>query len=253
MKNQLIVLFVLSIFPCWGYSQTVDCRFEQLFLSGNMVKWEQVVDSLQKTKLSEPDEEALLFAHYGLIGYLLGKDQKDKAEIRIAQFEKQLIKYLKREPNNANYLAFDAALVGFKIGVSPWKAIFLGEQSNKKIEKALKYRKDEILPLTEQANSLYFRPAIVGGDKKKAKALYEEVFRIHSSNPNCNWRYYSIGSWLGQVYTKLGETQKAREIYLSLLKKAPNFLYVKNELLPQLEQGKFIDHGGNFEKLLEKL
>jgi len=251
MVKQFVFFIAILLLPVFGFSQDLDCRFEKLFLDGDMAKWEQLVDSLQKVKLDKADDETLIYAEYGLIGYLLAMQKKSKAEIEVEQFDQHIQRLLLREPTNANYLALDAALVGFKVGLSPWKAPFIGSDSNAKIEKALKYRKNEIMPITEQANAYYFRPAFAGGDKHKAMLLYEKAFKLQSENTNCNWRYYSNGSWLGQVYSSLGETQKARDIYLMLLTKAPNFQFVKNELLPQLEQGKFNDVGGSFQKMLQ--
>lgn len=247
----LVALLVASMFSVDSKAEDLSCRFEKFFLKGDMVKWERLVDSLQKVKIEEKDEETLLYAEYGLIGYQLANKQKEKAEIQVLRFEKHLNRMLQKEPHNANFLAFDAALVGFKIALQPWKAPIYGSQSKAKIEKAMKYRKNEIMPITEMANAYYFRPNVVGGDKQKAMELYEKAFSLHGEKGTCNWRYYSNGAWLGQVYTKLGDTKKAKDLYLKLLAKAPDFQFVKDELLPQLEQGKFKDYGGQFERLID--
>ncbi len=56
--------------------------------------------------------------------------------------------------------------------------------------------------------------------------------------------YYNVGAWLGQVYAKQGEKLKAEKILLQLLKDAPDFKWVKDDLLPALKPGKI--NAGNF-------
>jgi len=239
MKRSFLLLFLLGIFPILSFGQDLDCRFEKLFLSGNMVKWEQLVDSLQKAKLDDSKEEVFLYVEYELIAYYLNKGQKVVAEKRMVQFEHHIKKMLTRCPTNATYLAFDVALASYNVNLTPWKAMILGPLASAKLDKALQYHKNETLPIIEHAKSLSNRPALMGGDKQKSKVLFEKAFEQLGEDPNCNWMYFKIGSTLGQLYTKLGEYQKAREIYLQMLNKAPDFVLVKNVLLPQLSQSKF--------------
>jgi hypothetical protein len=46
----------------------------------------------------------------------------------------------------------------------------------------------------------------------------------------------------------MDEPRKAKQLYLELLDAAPDFQYVKEELLPQLENGGFIDITNRLEK-----
>lgn len=253
MRAFLVVVFiVVSLIVNSQPVSNLNCRFEKYFLAGDMANWAILVDSLQTANLTKPDDDVLLLAEYGLIGYLLSQNQKAKAEFTVEKFESHIQKSLKRYPNNANYHAYAAALYGFKIGLSPWKAPFLNSGHQQKLEKALSLQTVEAMPFIEQANSLYFRPFLVGGDKEKAKGYYEKAFAILDRETNCNWVYFNIGSWLGQVYSHLGYTDKALKLYRKLLKKAPDFQYVKNELLPQLEKGNYIDIGKQIENELLK-
>lgn len=222
-------------------SNHLDCRFYNLYLSGNMNMWDSVVDSLYLQRLTPGEEKTLLTAEYGLIGYYLSQSQKDEASDVIEHFERRLQKLMGREPKNATLHALDAALTGYKIGMKPWIAPFVNSEHHEQIANAFKYSVNEPLPFVEKANSLYFRPSIVGGDKEEAKKMYEQAFSILRNEKQCNWLYLYVGSWLGQVYTKMDEPQKSKQIYLELLEVAPDFQYVKEELLPQLESGDFID------------
>lgn len=252
MRFLLILFFTLvNIFVFAQSKADLKCRFKHFFIKGDMDKWAELVDSLQSVDLNENDTDVLLYAEYGLIGYYISQERYKEAKIVLEIFDNRLEKQIELKPVMANYHAFKAAGYGFKIGLSPWKAPFLSIYHQKSIDNALKYRKSEILPLIEQANSYYFRPYIFGGNKSKALLYYEKANKLLAQINSCNWVYFSNSSWLGQVYTKLKMPQKARAIYLKLLNEEPDFQFVKNELLPQLEKGEFNDIGGRFEKLYE--
>lgn len=252
MRRKFFIVFGIVLFVIAKVSgqepNKLDCRFYKLYLSGNMNMWDSVVDSLNHKLLSPAEEKSLLIAEYGLIGYYMAQSQKDEASGVIRYFERRLHKMIDREPENATLHALDAALTGFKIGLKPWIAPFVNSEHQEQIANAFKYRKNESLPFVEKANSLYFRPSFVGGDKEEAKKAYEQAFSILRNKKHCNWLYLYVGSWLGQVYTKLDEPRKAMQIYLELLDVAPDFQYVRDELIPQLESGGFIDITNRLEK-----
>lgn len=244
----LISLFVSIFLPVEAQYTELDCRFYNLYKKGDMETWEFVVDSLYGQRLSMAHDYTLLMAEYGLIGYKLSQSERRDAGKLTERFEEHLQKRMKREPESADLQALNSALLGFKIGVKPWLAPFVNSDQKEAIANALEWRTNEAMPLVESANSLYFRPSFVGGDRDKALAVYEQAFAILEKEKVCNWVYLNIGSWLGQVYTKFEQPQKAKQIYLKLLEDAPDFKYVKDELLPQLESGKFIDITDKLEK-----
>ena len=229
-------------------SHPLSCRFEKYYLEGNMGSWEQLADSMQEQRLSKLESDVLLQAQYGLIGYYFSQNQKKEAAELFKHFDKRLDDLLNIYPSNADYLSFRAASYGFRIALAPLRAPFLSGQHQQAIEKALEQNRGNALPYIEQGNSLYFRPAFVGGDKQKAKVAYEKALSILELQGHCDWLYYNTASWLGQVYTNLGEPEKAYQIYTDILEKEPEFDYVKNELLPQLLEGKFIDVSSEIEK-----
>lgn len=247
----LLILFCVEISVFGQTKNDLNCRFNQLYLAGDMQTWAILVDSLQKSSLNSNDDDILLSAEYGLIGFYMGQNRKKEAAVVLDRFDKHLDETLKSQPQNANYHAFKAAAYGFKIGLSPWKAPFISFHHQYRVDKALEFRKDEFLPIIEQANSYYFRPSLFGGNKQKALVEYKKANLILQQQKVCNWSYLGNTAWLGQVYIKLNMEAEARLLYLNILKEEPDFKYVKDELLPQLESGKFNDIGGRFEKLFE--
>jgi tetratricopeptide (TPR) repeat protein len=99
---------------------------------------------------------------------------------------------------------------------------------------AIKFGANFGLPLVEQANSLYFRPYILGGDKVASVRYYERAFAYYKQSDRNHWMYYNVGAWLGQVYIKQSQYNKAEVLLTQLLHEAPDFKWVKDELLPLL-------------------
>jgi tetratricopeptide (TPR) repeat protein len=253
MKRVIFIAALLLLLLNKGViANNISCRFTSFLIAGDMKSWAVLTDSLQKVKLSKADDDVLLYAQYALTGYYFSQDMKKEAAATMTIFEAHLSKAMEKYPSTANYHAFKAALYGFKIALSPWKAPVYSFYHQREVDRAMKLRKGEALPLIEQANSYYFRPSFVGGNKTKALQYYEQAFNILKRSPQCNWVFFNNGAWLGQVYTKLGNPIKAKETYGLLLSQNPGFQYVRDELLPQLERGEFIDVGGRFEEMLMK-
>jgi tetratricopeptide (TPR) repeat protein len=219
-------------------TEQLKCRFQQMYIQGKMDKWKNLVDSLRKVQLTREEDEVLLFAEYGLIGYLIGIEDKKNGRIELAKFENHIDEGLKKQPQNGTFFAFKAASVGYHIWLQPYKAVYLGTYNQDAIDKALLYRRNDPLPLIESANALYFRPIFAGGNKKKAVDLYQKALEILRQTDHCQWMYLHIYTWLGQYYAHKGDKATARKLYNEILKEYPNYSWVKNELLPELDTEK---------------
>jgi len=219
-------------------AEQLKCRFQQLFLIGKMDPWKELVDSLRNEKLTVAEDEVLFYGEYGLIGYLIGKGEKKAARIELEKFETHIAEQLVMTPKNATLFAFKASSVGFNIWLQPLKAIYLGPSNKSAVDFAILYHKDEPMPIFEWANSLYFRPSFAGGNKKKATELFERTLEIYRKKDHCQWMYLNVYTWIGQVYARAGDKEKARKVYLSILNEYPNYNWVKTELLPDLDREK---------------
>lgn len=235
----ILIMFILIPDVIAGATvEQLNKRFTNYFISGDIPAWKTLVDSLRLHRLSADKEKVLLYAEYGLVGNYVGARRTDEARVELGFFENRISEALRRRPNDADLHAFAAASVAFKIALSPWRAPFLSRSHSDNVQRAVQLGPALGLPLTEQANSLYFRPAIVGGNKSEALKYYEGAYRYYKTHMPDHWMCYNVGAWLGQVYANQGMTARAEAIYLELLRKAPGFKWVKDELLPDLKAGK---------------
>lgn len=86
---------------------------------------------------------------------------------------------------------------------------------------------------------LFHMPEMMGGGLKnslpvleKTKVLYESTKEVKT----IDWGYLDALAWLGQNYSGLGQIDKAKETYKKVLETEPEFVWVKNVLLPAVEK-----------------
>ena len=239
MRYRCLLIFWMMAGALWGNSVSLlNKQFVDFYLKGDMVGWKQTIDSLRTVRLDAATERVLLFAEYGLIGNYIGRGSEAEAKAEIPHFEARIERALVRRPNDGELYAFSAALVAYRIALQPWRALFLGHSHNDQLERAVQLSPSKGLPLVEQANSLFFRPSFAGGDKQLAIAAYEKAFDYYKNYQYDHWMYYNVGAWLAQAYAGEGDKARAEKLYLQLLQEAPNFSWVKDELLPELRKGK---------------
>jgi len=207
------------------------------YVNGNMLKWENVILSIEKQKPTSPDDKLeLLSYYYGYTGYLLGVKNYEKAARFIDKGDKLISDILKYSPQNATAYAFKGSFIGFRIGMSKFKAITLGPESNKNIARAFELDPTNIQAHVDKANALYHTPALFGGDKKQSLILFSKAASLleKSKQTEYNWFYLNVLTLTAKNYESLEQWQNAKTIYEKILRFSPDYKWVKNELYPAL-------------------
>jgi len=207
------------------------------YIQGNMKKWENVIVSFEKQKPATIDEKLELISYYyGYIGYLLGVKNYEKAAINIDRGDKLIADVLKQAPKNATAFAFKGSFIGFRIGMSKFKAITLGPESSKSIAHALQLEPGNIQAHVDKANALYHTPGLFGGDKKQSLKLFLKASTLleKSKQTDNNWFYLNVLTLTAKNYESLEQWQNAKAIYEKIMRFSPDYKWVKNELYPAL-------------------
>lgn len=202
-----------------------------------MKKWENVIVSFEKQKPATIDEKLELISYYyGYIGYLLGVKNYEKAAINIDKGDKLIADVLKQAPKNATAFAFKGSFIGFRIGMSKFKAITLGPESSKSIAHALQLEPGNIQAHVDKANALYHTPGLFGGDKKQSLKLFLKASTLleKSKQTDNNWFYLNVLTLTAKNYESLEQWQNAKAIYEKIMRFSPDYKWVKNELYPTL-------------------
>jgi len=229
----LLCMAALSVFPSALPAQEFRKKMYQAYLSGDMDTWERSIKSLKAQEMKLDDRYSFAMLHYGLIGYCLGRDQKQRARPYLDQVEVIAGDLLKTDPDNPAYLALRGALYGFRISYQPQKSPFLGPKALKKVNEALEKGPDCPQAWIESGNKDWWMPEIFGGSRVKALAGYENAIRLMEKDPaltNENWYYLNVNMILANWYEARGRTFDAREIYRKMVAFEPDFTWAKEKL-----------------------
>lgn len=234
----VIITSLLSIQLSFSQSNTYRDSIYKAYSRGKMDKWLEIMNTCEKN-IDENDvaeQFELVSYYYGYTAWLVGAEKFETAEVYIDKSEKIIDKLLIESPENATLLAYKGAYIAFTIGISNLKAIYLGPRSMKYINKSIKLDSENIQGNIEKGNSMYYRPSAFGGDKKEAIDYYVkavESFEKQELVVN-NWMYINTLTALGQAYEATDQIQLAKLCYEKIIDIFPNFMWVEDELYPDL-------------------
>lgn len=240
----LFIIMVLALPAVFG-AVTEDCSSCTIYkgyISGNMEMWKKGMQELQEQYRRDPESCTLCTlaeARYGYIGYLIGRNEKDLARTQIDIFNGEIEQLAKFPEYRAETEAFRVAMFGFRMGLNPARAMTLGPKALKQLEAAMAVGKNSAVVWIEKANSEAHMPSFAGGSKKKAAASFREALKLFEAGGSvapCNWRYLNTMVLLGQLLEETGDNNGARDAYRRALKRAPDFQWVRDELLPEVEK-----------------
>ncbi|MEL6868058.1 MAG: hypothetical protein AAFP19_26780 [Bacteroidota bacterium] len=201
-------------------------------------QWKKGISLLEQQyakSQSDADLLALAKAEYASFGAFMAHGDKKGAEATADKAASHTEDYLSRNKSSAEAHALLSGIYGIQISLSPMKGMTLGTKSSRLIEKALKIDPDNAFANYQRGNSLYFTPKIWGGDVDKAivhltkaKALYEK------QGTDNEWEYLGALATLGQAYHYKEQLKEAKQTYDIALSTAPDFGWIKYDLLPKL-------------------
>jgi hypothetical protein len=228
-KNSILICLWLFIFPVYLVDAQVHdiyCYFKETYARGNTSGWDVEIEKLE-THHGNSFENSLeaLTARYGYIGYLIGNNHNARARKFLEETEKNLENWLNKNPQSARLHAIKAGLVGFRIGLSPLRAPFLGQQNVDAWEASIRLDPREPMGWIEKGNSLFYRPAMFGGDKKEAEAAFRKALQLADPD-ECNWLFSFIQVRLYECLKANGKTNEAENLRKTLQQKPGHFRWI---------------------------
>ncbi len=233
-----------SAFPIQFSAEKSSSPFKQqiyqAYISGKMEDWKTAIDAMEKQKSNQPtDILELINYQYGYVAWCLGNDKKNDAKNYLSLLEKNLENLKAISGETAEYHSYTAAAYGFKIGLSTWRAPFFGPKSMDHAERAMKKDSLNFQANMEMGNIWNHMPAIFGGSDEKALSYYSKALKIMESKSEeikrHNWIYLNLLTLVGQMQQEMGNPNQAKKYFEQALKIEPNFVWVKEELLPSLK------------------
>lgn len=234
-----LVIMILLLLTQWGWSQnSYRDSIYKAYSRGKMDKWLTIMQVCEKNadqhNLNQQLE--LLSYYYGYTAWLIGAEKYDTAEVYIDKSEAIIDDLLEDSPENPTLFAYKGAYIAFTIGITKLKAIYLGPRSMKFINKSLELDPENIQGNIEKGNSMYYRPAAFGGDKTEAIDYYLKAIKSFEKQGLVvnNWMYINTMTALGQAYEATDQVQLAKLCYEKIIRIFPNFMWVEDELYPDL-------------------
>ena len=223
-KLALILLLIYTILPALAQKKDLSyyqCAFLESYRMGNMAPWSGLIAEMEKVKPADLAwQTEIVKAIYGLVGYQIGAAKKDLAQTYIEKADVYLDKLLDDYPNNAQLHSLCGAFYGYKISFALYKAPFLGPKSLSHIDKAIQLDPLEPMGYIEKGNSLMYRPAAFGGDKREALTEYRKALKLMEvkNKDQCSWQKMLLRAFILKALYETDQTLEAK-IFLEEMKK----------------------------------
>lgn len=233
-KNYILTIIFLLTMLFTNASYKTDIY--NAYISNRMDDWKSAIDKMENEKKKEKAYLLELVNYqYGYIAWCIGNDKDELAEDYLELAEKNLEWLEENQISPATVNAYKSAFYGFKIGISPIRAPFIGPKSVNHSKLAMEQDKTNPMGFIQYGNSQFYMPPVFGGSKKVALEHFLKALQLMENDKDKtinNWNFLSLLAIIGQSYEKTEQLDKAKAFYEKALEAEPQFLYVKDELCP---------------------
>lgn len=213
-------LFISLLLSTLCFAQVSEQQLLDAYLSNNMSVWQAYIDS-------SPD----LLYEYGYCAALMDTD-KDAARPYVKRFREHVEAQQKSLPKG-HYEMYMSAVYVYELRLHesfhPAKSLSLARE-------AVKLAPDDPLTLTYCGTALFYAPKPFGS-KSEALELFLKAEQLFKDK---KWYYLwwrpAALMYIAQCYDKQGNKPEAIRRSKALLQEYPDYKYIRDEYLPQLEQ-----------------
>jgi tetratricopeptide (TPR) repeat protein len=246
-KNLIrVTAFCIALFLTTTITgQNRDSIFYKCYVTSDMKTWKQTMEQMEREYRGNSNYNKLFdvtLAWYGYIGYCIGNDRKDEAKIYLKSGWDHLEQLLDMPQAGAAVYAMKSGFYGFEMGMAKSKAMILGPKSVSALKEASAIDSSNVHFRVEKGNQMYYMPSIMGGDKDEALYHYKlavESMKNGETYHRKHWFYLNTITVLAHTYERTQHIDEARNTYQKIMKQAPQFEWVKDELWP-----KFVEKHG---------
>ena len=196
--------------------------------------------ALADTGLAAWGHYYIALADYRIADYLLaaGEENKGAASEHLKTTVEHLQKATELDPQAAEAYAL---LSSAQIGLNPAKGIVLGRRGQKALKKAAQLAPDNPRVVLCTAIRDFNTPGMFGGSKEKGLQGFQHAAELFAREEPTDpirpvWGHSRTYAWLGLAYQDRSELALARAAFAKALAINPDFSWVKNVLLPELEK-----------------
>jgi len=240
-KSKYYLIVILTVCALNHASVSYKTAVYEAYVNNTMPVWKQVIDAMegQESKSNEFFLELINY-QYGYIGWCLGNKNNKAARHYLTLADDHLRVLEERGYALSLVHAYKSAFYGYRIGLNKLMAPFMGPKSVEYARTAIELDEHNPYGYIQYGNALYYMPAVFGGSKRAALAYFkkaEELMERDETLTRENWNYLNLLVIIGRAYKETDQLEMAGLYYEKILNIEPRFLWVKNELLRELQEG----------------
>lgn len=237
MLKRFSITLILSYCACaFALAQYADSDLFAAYLKNDMSVWDKYLHAKSFDKLSRDEQARYISYEYGYVATAIDEKAPD-AKQHLLDFEKH-INALSDYLPEATIVNYRSSLAAYGALMNKMQFISKGLESFNLIKQA--YELDSLNPkvLALKGNVDFYAPKAFGGNKQRALGYFRTSQRIYEEQKDTvdNWNYVSCRLCIIQCEDKLGNTAKAIKLAEQLLKRYPNFLFLRDTYLPDMRK-----------------
>lgn len=201
--------------------------------------------TLAEQTTGQTEYKALAHYYAGLASYRLSNQLPEDAEEKREQWIETAIRHLRRateaDAEMADAWALLAGSYGQLMGMNPMQAMSLSPKADEAMRHAKSHGPKNPRVWIIDGTQDFFTPSMFGGDKERALEKFERAGRLaEQETVECSlcptWGHAEAHVWIGIAHMEAERYDQARAAFEAALEIKPDYAWVKEELLPRLEE-----------------
>lgn len=235
-RNILAILLILC--PVLCFAQYSDKAMYQAYLQQDMTFWNQYLHDTDWSTLTQKEKARYLNYEYGYVATAIDTKQDD-AKQHVAWFLEH-INAMESVLPASTILMYRSSYAAYRAKLSSWEYAKQGLRAFNLAKDAVKADENDPYALTLLGCVDFYAPSLFGGSKSRALQLFRKAERIFVERGDTinNWNYASVCMQMAMCLDKTGHSDEAIRLCEQLLQRDPNFLFIRDEYLPQLRKKK---------------
>lgn len=252
--NKFIIIALIGLIPSWIKAQekgtvdsliiTIKAEQQEALNIGARQKFKEIATKLER--LSTFGEKEWLIDYYLAYDYYqmsnLTEDKEERKKF-VAWAKEMIEKSIEEKKDFSESHALYSSILGLEIGLKPYLGMQNGIKSGKEIAKAHALEPDNPRTYLIEGISALYTPKMFGGGVDKALEKLnkaEELFRKEKMDRGIypDWGRDNVYIWIGKVYKKKDEKERAIEFYKKALGVNPDNGWAKQLLKKEQRNSK---------------
>jgi len=200
---------------------------------------ELLLEYERELRVDHPDDRySRAYVHWRL-SYAVGPERKKEHSEHLKEARAILEELVADDATHAEAHALLGSVIGGQI-TNPFKGMVLGPKSTRALDRAFELEPTNPRVSFLQGVGAFFTPSMFGGGVDKAEAKLAEAEAFFAAEPPGkawpSWGRVDVQAWMGVVRLKKGDRDGARLALEKGLAMEPDHAWIRNILLPQLDE-----------------